>query len=103
MSIINLCFIRVLIATVRNLGGCLCPRCLITKDRIQNMGMCQDRRQRTTLERDDARRRVMVSSARRLIYEENYTVGSTPVEHIIKAQSWVPTLVSQPIFIAENF
>jgi hypothetical protein len=29
---------RVLIATVRNLGGCLCPHCLIPKDQIHNMG-----------------------------------------------------------------
>jgi hypothetical protein len=56
MNIIDFYFIRVLIATVHNLGGCPHPRCLIPKTGIQNMGMPQDRQQHVTLERDDARR-----------------------------------------------
>ncbi|KAG2740097.1 hypothetical protein P692DRAFT_20754046, partial [Suillus brevipes Sb2] len=32
-----------------------------------------------------------VSSAHRLIYEENYAVSSAPVEQLLKPQSWVPT------------
>jgi hypothetical protein len=36
----------------------------------------------------------MVSSARKMIYQENYAVSSAPVEHILKAQSWVPTSMS---------
>lgn len=94
IKIINSYFIRVLIATVRNLGGCPCPRCLIPKARIPNMGMSRDRQQRATMERDDERRRVMVSSARKLIYEDNYAVSSAPVERLLKPQSWVPTSVS---------
>ncbi|KAG2342261.1 hypothetical protein BDR05DRAFT_976464 [Suillus weaverae] len=82
---------KVLVATVRNLGGCPCPRCLIPKEWIQNMGMPQDRTQRITLRRDDERRRMMVSEAHSLIYEQNYGVGSAAVEHILKSQSWVPT------------
>lgn len=58
------------------------------------MGMPRDRTQRVTLGRDDERRRVMVSQARSLIYEQNYGVGSAPVERILKSQSWVPTSVS---------
>jgi hypothetical protein len=93
MNAIDLDFIRVLIATVRNLGGCPCPRCLIPKERIQNMGRPQDRKQRETLARNNEKRRNMVSTARSLIYDRNYAVGSAPVEHILKPQSWVPTSV----------
>jgi hypothetical protein len=57
------------------------------------MGMPQDRQQRETLERNDDRRRVMVSTARSLIYEQDYGVGSTAVEALLKPQSWVPTSV----------
>lgn len=85
---------RVLIATVRNLGGCPCPRCLIPKDRIQNMGRPQDRLQRETLERNDEKRGAMVNAARSLIYEKDFAVGSAAVERILKPQSWVPTSVS---------
>jgi hypothetical protein len=84
---------RVLIATVRHLGGCPCPRCLIPKDRIHNMGRPQDRTQCVTLARDDVNRRSLVSEARKLIYEKDLGVGSTRVEHMLKPQSWVPTLV----------
>lgn len=90
-------FTRVLIATVRNLGGCPCPRCLIPKNRIQNMGMPQDRQQRQTLSRSDEKRRMLVNDARSLIYEHNYAVGSAAVEHILKPQSWVPTSVRLPL------
>ena len=88
------CLTRVLITTVRNLGGCPCPRCLIPKDRIQNMGRPRDRLQRKTLERNDERRGTMVSAARSLIYEKDFGVGSAAVERILKPQSWVPTSVS---------
>src|ERR1700709_2669254 len=87
-------FSRVLIATVRHLGGCPCPRCLIPKGRIQNMGRPRDRQQRETLARNDEQRGIMVSSARSLIYEKDFAVGSAAVERILKPQSWVPTSVS---------
>jgi hypothetical protein len=90
---VNSNYNRVLIATVRNLGGCPCPRCLIPKERIQNMGMPRDRQQRETLVRNDERRLLQVSTARSLIYEQNLGVGSAAVERILKSQSWVPTLV----------
>lgn len=85
---------RVLIATVRNLGGCPCPCCLIPKDHIHNMGRPRDRMQCETLARNDVTRHSLVSEARKLIYEKDLGVGSTRVEQILKPQSWVPTSVS---------
>lgn len=52
-----------------------------------------DRRQHETLARDDASRATMVTTARSLIYDQDRAVGSVAVEHILKEQSWVPTLV----------
>jgi hypothetical protein len=63
------------------------------KELIHNMGRPLDRRQRETLERNDDRRRVMVSSARSLIYDKDLGVGSAAVERLLKSQSWVPTSV----------
>ncbi|KAG2051220.1 hypothetical protein BDR06DRAFT_983647 [Suillus hirtellus] len=83
---------KVLIATVRNLGGCPCPCCLIPKKHIQNMGKPQDRIQCRTLACSNAKQRTMVSTAQSLIYEKNFVVRSAPVEQILKSQSWVPTL-----------
>ncbi|KAG2052328.1 hypothetical protein BDR06DRAFT_983179 [Suillus hirtellus] len=82
---------KVLIATIRNLGGCPCPCCLIPKDWIQNMGSTWDRQQHKTLEHNPQKRGTLVSAAHKLIYEKNYSVSSMLVESILKPESWVPT------------
>src|SRR5262245_26895967 len=56
---------RILLATIRNLGRCPCPRCLIPMSRVHNMGKVLDMKQRKTLARiDDEARRDKVSKAR---------------------------------------
>jgi hypothetical protein len=85
---------RILIATVRNLGTCPCPRCLVPLTRVHNLGMVRDMNQRVTMARvDDNQRRHNVSSARRFIYELNYSVNSTAVEALLRQESWVPNVV----------
>lgn len=85
---------RILLASIRNRGNCLCPRCLVPMSRLQNLGMKLDMKQRASLARidDDARRRK-VQIARRIIYEQNYAVNSEGVEKVLKEESLVPTLV----------
>ncbi|KAF8833950.1 hypothetical protein BDN67DRAFT_985681 [Paxillus ammoniavirescens] len=62
---------KVLIANIRNLGACPCPRCTIPKDRIQNLAMERDMLQRRILARKDTKeRRNKISAACRLIYEQ---------------------------------
>jgi hypothetical protein len=77
------------------MGYCPCPRCLIPKNRFQNLGMARDRQQRLTLARtDDHDRRSKVAEARRLIYEKNYAVNSRTLDKILQDQSLVPTSVN---------
>lgn len=77
------------------MGACPCPRCLIPKARIHNLGMTRDRQQRKTLRRvDSVDRRAKVATARSLIYENNYAVDSAGVERLLKEESLVPTAVS---------
>lgn len=90
----SLTIYRTLIAGIRNLGACPCPRCLIPLDRAQNLGMARDKSQRFSLARvDDTKRRVLISTARNLIYKQNYAINSAAVERLLKPQSLVPTLV----------
>jgi hypothetical protein len=91
---------RILIASIRNLGLCPCPRCLIPLDRVHNLGMIRDMSQRKTLARvDDNYRRNKIAAARRIIYEKNYQVNSTAVENLLREESWVPNVVcSQKCF-----
>lgn len=91
---IDLILYRIILASIRDKGICPCPRCLVPKSTIRNLGTANDRRLRETLLRsDNAKRRSEISSARRIIYEENYMVNSAAVEKILKRESLVPNLV----------
>ena len=61
-------------------------------DHVVNMGKPQDMKQHKTLACiDDVTHCNRVTSARESIYEKDYTVDSTPVEHLLKKDSLVPS------------
>ena len=85
---------RVLVANIRNLGGCLCPQCLIPKVKFQGVATEDDMLQRDVLVRHDmVERRKKVLCACKLIYEGHYVVDTPQVEALLKAESLVPTIV----------
>lgn len=96
----TLCIIlRALMSSIRNLGGCPCPRCKILRSDIHLMGTKNDRRKRLALARqDDQPRQFSVKQARAAIYNPDpqkcLAVDSAYVERQLKANSLVPTLVS---------
>lgn len=90
---------RVLMSSIRNLGGCPCPRCKILLSDVHLLGTKVDRRKRITLAReDDENRRSAVGRARSAIYEPDpkkcLAVDSAYVERQLKPESLVPTSVS---------
>lgn len=87
---------RVLLATIRNLGDCPCPRCLIPKRDIYKVGTVVDREHRKTKARtDDEARRRRVDLARGFVYgEQQVPVNGVAVENLLKERSEVPTRVS---------
>ncbi|KAF8834345.1 hypothetical protein BDN67DRAFT_992684 [Paxillus ammoniavirescens] len=83
---------KVLIATIRNLGTCPCPQCLIPKDHVHNVASEIDVLQRRILaHRDTEERCEKVAAARKLIYEQQYVVNTPQVEALLKNESLVPT------------
>lgn len=93
--------IRILLASIRNLGNCPCPRCEIELSKVHNIGMPLDRKQRRTKARiDNAVRQDQVNCARKLIYEEGYLVNSAHVERLLKPKSLVPTSVCGFVYVA---
>jgi len=89
----NLC--RIIIASIRDLGSCPCPRCLIPFSLVPDMGTANDMKLRKSLARvDNEERRHKVQMARQLIYNKRYVVNSKVVEGILKKESLVPTTVS---------
>ncbi|KAF8842659.1 hypothetical protein BDN67DRAFT_989041 [Paxillus ammoniavirescens] len=84
---------KVLIANLRNLGHCPCPRCLVSKDRIHLFATGRDMLEQDLLARSDTQERHnKISSAHKLIYEKNYAVDNSQVEELLKTESMVPTM-----------
>ena len=86
--------IRILMAGIRNLGICPCPRCQVPMSSVHHLGTRRDRSARISLMRvDDNQRRSKITSARNLIYGKNYAVDSSAIQRLLKEKSLVPTEV----------
>lgn len=85
---------RVLLATIRNLGSCPCPRCLIPKQKIPEVGMkLDDRRRESTKRVADTGLWSTIKTVRTLIYNQALGVKSAAVERVLSTASLVPTMV----------
>ena len=90
---------RTLLASIRNLGRCPCPHCLIPLDRVPNMGTHRDMVQRISLERvDDLHRHNCIEVAREIIYMKIFKTDSKAVETLLQEDSLVPMAVGVPFF-----
>lgn len=85
---------RALFASIRNLGDCPCPRCLVRLENVHQLGMKSDRKHRKTKARiDGPDRRDLIDSARDIIYDMARPVNADRVENLLKNKSYVPTNV----------
>ena len=93
---------RILLAGIRNHGGCPCPRCMMPLSKTHLVGTIQDRNNRAKLVRvDDKQLRFMISQARDVIYNKNFAVNHAAIEWLLKPKSYVPSLVSHlPIHLS---
>ncbi|KAI0263704.1 hypothetical protein BGY98DRAFT_928452 [Russula aff. rugulosa BPL654] len=80
---------KVLIATIRDQGLCPCPRCLVPKTKLDQMGSNIDMKNRT----EKARKYLPdnVRNARRAIYKLGMPIGGVAVARSLKETSSVPT------------
>lgn len=89
----NSLFDRVLLATIRDMGDRPCPRCLITKDKLDLMGTTIDKAFRIGAGVRTYFKNA-VEKARRLIYNKGKGISSVAVENLLKETSSIPTIVS---------
>ncbi|KIK34857.1 hypothetical protein CY34DRAFT_17433 [Suillus luteus UH-Slu-Lm8-n1] len=77
---------KVLIATIKDMGLCPCPRCLTPKRLFNVLGLARDMRRRIT----NLRAYVMtnVIKAREFIYTSGNTVDGAKVDHTLGEGSW---------------
>ncbi|KZV64559.1 hypothetical protein PENSPDRAFT_561883, partial [Peniophora sp. CONT] len=88
---------KVLIATIKDMGNCPCPRCLVKKANLRDAGLPADHEQRTeAARRDNADYRSVVTEARRRVYEDGIVTNSKAQAEPFMAASWVPTTNAPP-------
>ena len=97
-------FDRVLLACIKYLGKHPCPRCLVEKSHIRELGSKVDLRRRGNLVRiDDGPRQFDVETARKLIYTQGVRINSKRIGAILDPKSLVPTRVSIFQVAAQHF
>jgi hypothetical protein len=79
---------RILIANIKNLGKCPCPRCLIQMEEVQDLGKANDIRRRSEKRKPSAKLFAVVKKARRAIFKGS-AVSGTLVEKILGGKSRV--------------
>lgn len=79
------------------MGQCPCPRCLVKKAKLSNLGTKQDMTVRSKPRTDDVLRQERVKTARKVIYKDGYVVNSSRVDELLKRDSLVPTEVRSPL------
>jgi hypothetical protein len=77
------------------MGNCPCPRCLIPKVKIPELGLKHDLARREKHARtDNVHFRANASKAHRIIHKDGKGVKSKKVEDLLKDSSHVPIKVS---------
>ena len=90
-------FLRVIIATIRDKGICLCPRCLVPKSGLSLMGQLRDLSFRSLNPRRYLLEKVQL--AREFMYTRGKGIMSAAVNHLLQETSSIPTLVSSGLFL----
>ncbi|KAG6827318.1 hypothetical protein H0H92_012339 [Tricholoma furcatifolium] len=79
---------KILMACIQYLAQYPCPRCLVHRSEISQLGGKLDRQRRQTRMRtDDERRRNTVEKARKLIFQKGYNVEGSIIKTLLKNQS----------------
>lgn len=85
-------FHRMLIAALKPLARCLCPRCLTTKDEVSDAGTHRDTHRRARKRMDDHALHRSIARARRWIFE-GHRMTSKRVKDQLNARSLNPIQV----------
>jgi hypothetical protein len=84
---------RVLLSSIRLLGKSPCPRCLVKKKDISEVGTPRDLERRQDLRLDDKERKKKINKARQLMFAKGLPITSKKIEDILGEKSLVPTRV----------
>ena len=84
---------RALIAALKPLANCLCPRCLIEKNEVSDAGTVADKERRESKQRmDNEAVHSKIRRARALVFK-GYSLNSKRVKELLDSQSLNPIRV----------
>ena len=98
VSVLTYISIRILLACIRFLASCPCPRCFTKKKDIAAMGTTIDTQRCAKVRRDDEHTQNKVDNTRRWIFEKGLGTESVAVERVLASESLVPIRVSPILF-----
>ncbi|KAK0479045.1 hypothetical protein EDD18DRAFT_1086749, partial [Armillaria luteobubalina] len=85
---------KCVMSDIKLLGKCLCPRCLIMKDRVSELGTKQDRTWCMAQEHQDmTARQFDVEMVWEWIYTKGFPVGGAQIEKVLGPTSLTPSRV----------
>ncbi|KAI0245402.1 hypothetical protein BJV78DRAFT_1277433 [Lactifluus subvellereus] len=83
--------LKVLLSSIRLLGRSPCPRCLIKKDEISEVGTPRDLERRANVRVDNKHHQKKIESARKLIFRKGKPIAAKAVEDLLLEESLVLT------------
>ena len=86
---------RILLACIRYLAECPCPRCFVKKSDMRLMGTARDMKRRQTQRREDTEPvQYDINKTRSWIFEDGIAPNSTLINKVLASRSLVPLQVS---------
>ncbi|KAF7301977.1 hypothetical protein MIND_00763800 [Mycena indigotica] len=79
---------KVLLATIRSLGGKPCPRCFVEKKKISETGTVNDMKRRKHVRIDNHPRRATIEDARKAMFSNGNSLIGSSLNAILKKDSW---------------
>ena len=86
---------RVLIANIKNLGRCPCPRCHVKLAEVRDLGKAIDRQRRVNIRKPTRKLFRMIKKAREAIFK-GFKVSGSRVEKVLEGGSRVAVNVGCP-------
>ena len=74
---------RIVLATIKFLGDCLCPLCTCVKKEVRGLGTKADERRRSVIRVDSEERQNMVEKAREWIFQQGRAVTSEAIDNYL--------------------
>lgn len=95
--------VRILLACLRFMAHCPCPRCIVTKDQLPELGMKRDTRRREVQAREDNHIvHAKIERARTAIFCRGVAIRGDIIEPMLKPTSLTPTRVSLASLLYEH-